>query len=247
MKSNYSKLVRLNPNEQAIIDLFRKEGETSILRELKNLLSKSGAASHDSPTIKKLIHLLDYPTFYSLKKLVDNNFMTKEDFYKLIEAMEKNKNILIVGPTGSGKSTLLRAILEYLLNKSPEQRLVILEVCRELCDESEDSNLLRQVHSLSMNEISFLQENGNPSHLCIGEITSTNDALALATGLNAGSQILTTLHGAEWETRLNYFVKGRAKKMFENTLSNHSFVIIKLDSFPQKRVTEVWEHQFQQL
>ncbi|ADO59529.1 ATPase, T2SS/T4P/T4SS family [Paenibacillus polymyxa] len=246
MKSINSKVVRLNPNEQTIIDLFRKEGETAISIELKKLLSNPGVAPKEFPIIKELIYLLDHPTFYSLKKLVDSNFISKEDFFKLIEAMKKNKNILIVGPTGSGKSTLLRALLEYQLITSPKQRVVLLERHSELSLENEEpSSNIRQVFNLSMDELNFLQESEKQSLLCIGETTSTNDALALAMGLNTESKILTSINGVNWKVRLKGFVNGRARNMYENTLSKHSFVIVKTDFSPELCVSEIWEEQLQ--
>ncbi|MBP1308754.1 Cdc6-like AAA superfamily ATPase [Paenibacillus sp. 1182] len=246
MKTNNSKVVRLNPNEQAVIELFRKEGENAVLNELKGLMSNSNMFSQESPIIKQLIHLLDNPTFYSLKKLVDSNFITNEDFYKLIDAMEKYKNILIVGPTGSGKSTLLRALLEYQLNTFPKHRVVLLQRYNELSVENEESSRnIRQVFNLSMDEINFLQESEDQSLLCIAETTSTNDALALAMGLNAESRILTSINGVNWKVRLKGFVNGRARNMYESTLSNRSFVIVKTDFSPKLCVSEIWEEQLQ--
>ncbi|WPS85472.1 ATPase, T2SS/T4P/T4SS family (plasmid) [Brevibacillus halotolerans] len=227
--------------------MLRKKGENCFLSELKRTLSVQDLTSQpELPTIKQLVRLLENNTCYSLQMLIDQAFITKENAYRLMNDIQNNKNILFIGATGSGKTTLLRALLSLQQEFAPDQKTVILEKFPEIKIDNEkiiNNQVYQHVNSFSMEELNFLQESKDQSHLVIGEISTTNEALALASGLNSGSRIIATMHTNCWKSRLLSFIQGRSKDMYKKTISQHSFVIVHLDSSSKRHVSAIWEDQ----
>jgi type IV secretory pathway ATPase VirB11/archaellum biosynthesis ATPase len=247
MKTSNSKVVRLNPKEQLIVELFR-ESDIDLLRELKRLYSSQDSSTGISlPAIKKLIRILDTPQFLGLEELVDQGFISKSHANSIIEAIERNKHILIVGKIGVGKTTLLRAILDQQFKIYQNRKTLLLDEYMELKFEDEaHSNLvtLNKTGSFGINEMNFLQNTIDQSLLCIGEINNETGGLALSSGLMTKSKVFATLYGGDWKESLLSFVNGNAKGVYNDILSQHSFVIVKVESSSFKRhVTDVWEDQ----
>lgn len=135
---------------------------------------------------------------WSLRKLLETNFLNLNQKEIIEELLEAHKNILIVGGTGSGKTSLLQALLS---ETSASERCVIIEDTQELQlpNPLSSSLLTRQdpansVSDVSMNDLLKRALRLRPDRLIVGEIRGS-EAQALLLALSSGhSGSLGSLH-----------------------------------------------------
>ncbi|MBQ8678342.1 MAG: Flp pilus assembly complex ATPase component TadA [Treponema sp.] len=71
-------------------------------------------------------------TVFSLESYLDGGRITKEKYDLLVEHIRKRSNIIIGGETGSGKTTLLNAIIDKMVEFTPDDRFYIVEDASEI-------------------------------------------------------------------------------------------------------------------
>ncbi|MFF2531564.1 ATPase, T2SS/T4P/T4SS family [Brevibacillus sp. NPDC058079] len=241
--SKTSKVVRLSPIEQQIIENIRMADKQTLYQELIKLFSSPYLRdSQDFPTLKQIYFATHEPPTITLDLLIQQGFMTEETADYLIKCLSLSKNILILGGVGTGKTTLLQVLLDSVLKSRPDQRTIVLERYSELKISKVDSGNKPDCqikNNLSIEDLSSI--NKTPlSNLIIGEITSLDNILSLAFGLKAGSRILATMHGSDWKTDIRARIQGNFKDYVEETLINQPFVIVKL-SKRNRSIEEVYE------
>lgn len=69
---------------------------------------------------------------FTLEDYVANGTLSEKYAAYIKEAIEKRKNILVVGGTGTGKTTFLNAVLDCIARVSPYHRIISLEDLPEL-------------------------------------------------------------------------------------------------------------------
>ncbi len=112
-------------------------------------------------------------------------------------ALDKERNIVIVGPTGAGKTTLLNALL-FLLR--PDARIITIEDTRELrlLHEQWLPLLVRPGHSEEQEEVDMMEllkvaMRMRPDYLIVGEVRG-EEAYVLFQAFASGHHGLTTIH-----------------------------------------------------
>lgn len=71
-------------------------------------------------------------TVFSLESYLNNGRMTQEQYNLLVRHIEKRSNIIVGGETGSGKTTLLNAIIDKMIEFTPDDRFYIVEDASEI-------------------------------------------------------------------------------------------------------------------
>lgn len=71
-------------------------------------------------------------TVFSLESYLDGGRITKDKYDLLVEHIKKRSNIVIGGETGSGKTTLLNAIIDKMVEFTPDDRFYIVEDASEI-------------------------------------------------------------------------------------------------------------------
>lgn len=71
-------------------------------------------------------------TVFSLESYLDNGRMTQEKYDLIVRHIEKRSNIIVGGETGSGKTTLLNAIIDKMIEFTPDDRFYIVEDASEI-------------------------------------------------------------------------------------------------------------------
>ena len=71
-------------------------------------------------------------TIFSLESYLENGRISKDKYELLVEHIKKRSNIVIGGETGSGKTTLLNAIIDKMVEFTPDDRFYIVEDASEI-------------------------------------------------------------------------------------------------------------------
>ena len=101
------------------------------------------------------------------------------------ESVAQRKNILIVGSTGSGKTTLVNAILHWLTQVSPRDRVLVIEDTPELQCSVQNSVTLLAVGSVTMLDCLRACMRLKPTRIVVGEVRG-GEALTMLKAWNTG-------------------------------------------------------------
>ena len=71
-------------------------------------------------------------TIFSLESYLEGRRISQEKYDILVEHIKKRSNIIIGGETGSGKTTLLNAIIDKMIEYTPDDRFYIVEDASEI-------------------------------------------------------------------------------------------------------------------
>jgi type IV secretion system protein TrbB len=107
--------------------------------------------------------------------------VTQKD--KIIEAVQKKQNILIVGGTGSGKTTLANAVLNEI--SQTMDRCIIIEDTLELQCTAPDTVFMRSRDHVPMNDLLKATMRLRPDRIIVGEVRG-REALTLLKAWNTG-------------------------------------------------------------
>lgn len=131
---------------------------------------------------------------HSLIDYVADGSLTSKQCDCLMEAILNRSNILVVGGTGSGKTTLTNALIEAMVDLTPEHRLVILEDTREIQCQAENAVQLRTSETKTMNCLLRATLRLRPDRIIVGEVRG-GEALSLLKAWNTGHPGgIATLH-----------------------------------------------------
>ena len=138
---------------------------------------------------------------FTLEEYHQQKILNKEDYqlikhaiYNPLEEGESKKNILIVGGTGSGKTTLANAIIDGIVQQTPNDRIIIIEDTAEIQCAAKNYIILRTSTEISMMGLLRATMRLRPDRILVGEVRGA-EALDLLKAWNTGhSGGVATVH-----------------------------------------------------
>lgn len=122
---------------------------------------------------------------FTLENYVTSEIMTPEQCGAIMNAVKSCRNILVVGGTGTGKTTLTNAIINYMAEVAPHDRIAIIEDTGELQCSAENAVLMRAVDHVDMTRLLKATMRLRPDRILVGEVRD-GAALALLKAWNTG-------------------------------------------------------------
>jgi type IV secretion system protein VirB11 len=122
---------------------------------------------------------------FTLADYVASSIMTERQCEIVKDAIRRHRNILVVGSTGSGKTTLTNALIDYIAEAFPAERLVIIEDTAELQCKSPNQVTLRATDQVDMLRLLKSTMRLRPDRILVGEVRGP-EALALLKAWNTG-------------------------------------------------------------
>lgn len=179
----------LNPFSSFYLNLFSHPCRVSVVH--------ASLSSNRTPKI--------FIRFHQNEIVECNTFLNSNDNNTAIEWIknsvhERNKNILICGPTGAGKTTFLKSISNFA---SPNEHIICIEDTEELFLEGKRITSLLSKNSQTMSELCHYAMRMSPERIILGEIRG-KEIIPLSLMLNTGHQgLLSTVHSSSAETALH--------------------------------------------
>ena len=122
---------------------------------------------------------------FTLQNYVEQGIMTPPQREAIENAVRARDDILIVGGTGTGKTTLTNAVIRYMVDSCPDDRLAILEDTRELQCAARNAVQMRSVEQADMTRLLKATMRLRPDRILVGEVRD-GAALALLKAWNTG-------------------------------------------------------------
>src|SRR5687768_14926606 len=122
---------------------------------------------------------------FTLQDYVNKGIMTPLQREVIEEAVRTRKNILIAGGTGSGKTTFTNAIVQYIVDACPDDRLLIMEDTRELQCTAKNKVQMRATENVTMQQLLKTMMRFCPDRILVGEVRD-HAALDLLKAWNTG-------------------------------------------------------------
>lgn len=144
---------------------------------------------------KKASQIFTLEEYYQQKVLSkEHYFQIKKAIYNAEDTGQSKKNILIVGGTGSGKTTLANAIIDGIVQQTPNDRVVIIEDTAEIQCAAKNSVILRTSNKVNMLTLLRATMRLRPDRILVGEVRGA-EALDLIKSWNTGhSGGVATIH-----------------------------------------------------
>lgn len=144
---------------------------------------------------KKASQIFTLEEYYQQKVLSkEHYFQIKKAIYNAEDTGQSKKNILIVGGTGSGKTTLANAIIDGIVQQTPNDRVVIIEDTAEIQCAAKNSVILRTSDKVNMLTLLRATMRLRPDRILVGEVRGA-EALDLIKSWNTGhSGGVATIH-----------------------------------------------------
>lgn len=131
---------------------------------------------------------------FTLESYVENGRMTQEEYELICSYIKDRKNILIGGGTGSGKSTLTNAIIQKMVEITPNDRFYIVEDVPELQCNARDKTMIA-VNPVHAAEAVRTALRWTPDRIIFGEVRYGEVANELIKAWNTGhTGNVTTIH-----------------------------------------------------
>jgi P-type conjugative transfer ATPase TrbB len=131
---------------------------------------------------------------HTLADYVADRIMSSSQAECIQTAVARRENILVVGGTGTGKTTLGNALIDTMVEVSPEHRIVIIEDTREIQCRARNSVQMKTSENKSMTQLLRATLRLRPDRIIVGEVRG-GEALALLKAWNTGHPGgIATLH-----------------------------------------------------
>lgn len=176
----------------SIINIVADAAETVITREKPVI---SAEMPHRGERFEGLIPpVVAEPTFtirkkavkiFDLESYVENSIMTVFQASKIVAAVAKRKNIVIVGGTGSGKTTFANAVIKKISQLTPDHRIIIIEDTQEIQCAQKNKIIMRTSEDVTMNNLLRSSMRSRPDRIIVGEVRG-GEALTLIKSWNTG-------------------------------------------------------------
>lgn len=191
---------------------------------------------------------------YTLEEYCHAGIMPERVKDILHDAVQRHKNILVIGGTGSGKTTLVNGIIHAMDTLCPNDRHIVVEDARELRSASRNIVFLHTTDFVDMLRLFVSCLRLRPDRLSAGEIRVGSVALALLKAWNTGHEGgITTIHANSVHaglTRLEELIMEVSVNPMRTLIGEaiDLCIFIRRGKNPLRRVTQAaWVHGFDPL
>lgn len=122
---------------------------------------------------------------FSLDEYVKSKIMTTVQKEKIVEAVGKHQNIIVVGGTGSGKTTLTNGIILEIVRQFKHERIVIIEDTNEIQCSAENNVIMHSTKLTPMLTLLKSTMRLRPDRILVGEVRG-GEAWTLLKAWNTG-------------------------------------------------------------
>lgn len=122
---------------------------------------------------------------HTLSDYVADGIMTEAQAQMIQAAIKDRYSVLVVGGTASGKTTLANAMIQCVVQVSPDHRIVIIEDTREIQCHAKNYVQMRTSESKTMNDLLRATLRLRPDRIIVGEVRG-GEALSLLKAWNTG-------------------------------------------------------------
>lgn len=122
---------------------------------------------------------------FTLDDYVASGTMTEGQRVRICAAIDAKKNIVVCGGTSSGKTTLLNALIHYVSEAHPYERLILIEDTGELQCSSKNFVTMRSTTDVDMRRLLKVTMRMRPDRIWLGEVRD-QEAMTLIDAWNTG-------------------------------------------------------------
>ena len=179
---------------------------------------------------KKASQIFTLEEYYQQKVLSKEQYLQiKKSIYNPKDLEQSKKNILIVGGTGSGKTTLANAIIDGIVQQTPNDRIVIIEDTAEIQCAAKNAVILRTSDKVNMLTLLRATMRLRPDRILVGEVRGA-EALDLIKSWNTGhSGGVATIHANSARaglTRLELLISEATQAPMQTLISEAINIVI---------------------
>ncbi len=161
---------------------------------------------------------------FTLEEYVKKGAMTKKQYDQIIKIIKNRKNIIIAGATGSGKTTFANAVIQKMVELTPDENFYIIEDNAELQCEARMKTMLL-IHKEDAAKAVTESLRFSPDRIIFGEVRTGEVMRELLDAWKTGhSGCLTTFHANDGASTL-LRIKGLISKYDSETAEHLSEVI----------------------
>lgn len=144
---------------------------------------------HPTFSIRKKPHKI-----FTLENYVADGIMTSAQKEVILKAIDQHKNILIIGSTGSGKTTLVNGVIDAMVQRTPQDRVIIIEDTGEIQCAAKNYVQFHTTREVTMTDLLRTTLRMRPDRILVGEVRGP-EALDLLDAWNTGHPGgIATLH-----------------------------------------------------
>lgn len=130
---------------------------------------------------------------FTLSNYVEAEILDASQAGLIRASVEQRKNILVAGSTGSGKSTLLNAILSFMSEENPSERIITIEDTFELNFTVLNKLAFRTSDERDANKLLMDTLRHRPDRIVVGEVRGA-ECLTMIKAWNTGSSGVCSIH-----------------------------------------------------
>jgi type IV secretion system protein VirB11 len=184
-------------------------------------------------------------TIFDLADYVSAGMMTPAQRDVLINAIQRHRNILVIGGTGSGKTTLINAIIREMVVMDERERVFIIEDTGEIQCAAENFVQYRTSFEVNMTQLLRTTLRMRPDRILVGEVRGP-EALDLLMAWNTGHEGgAATLHANDARAGLSRLamlisMHRDAPRPIEPLISESVHLLVHISRTPSgRRVQEI--------
>lgn len=183
---------------------------------------------------------------FPLSLYLEQQRVQEHDVSVLCKAIKERKNMLIVGGTGSGKTTFANAILNEMVNLTPDHRVLLLEDTLELQCKMVNVVQMRTNDYIKMRDLLKIAMRQRPDRIIVGEVRG-GEALDMLKAWNTGHPGgLCTVHAndaAAGLIRLEQLISEVSQTRMRDLIAEAVDLIVFLKRDPERgpKLTEIIE------
>lgn len=126
-------------------------------------------------------------SIFTLEQYVEAEILTPGHADVIRDAVERHRNIVVIGGTGTGKTTLANAIIDAMVRADPSERFIIIEDTGEIQCAAQNHVTYHTTPTVTMTDLLRTSLRMRPNRIIVGECRGP-EALDLIDAWNTGHE-----------------------------------------------------------